>query len=168
MEIKQQRKFPISAKELVGLLTDKSFYEARYDILGVEDYSFEEFGESADGYVVHILRTIAVDSSQVPAFARKFVGSHTNLSTKFVWQNEGEAPYSGRYNVTMPGAPATIEGTVVINATGDDTCEQDIDIDVTCNVPVVGKKLAKILGERVEQTLKKDYEATLTFLEQRS
>lgn len=164
MRVEQTRQYPLCVQAFLKYLTSQAFYEERFRLLGVEDYRFQRCEQTPEGFVVHIVRRMEVDLSRISAFARGFIGSTAELSTEFVWQNEGEAPYLGRYYVNMAGAPAKIEGQVVLNALSDSACEQEVALTIHCSVPLVGKKLAALLAKRVEVVLEEDYQATLTLL----
>lgn len=160
----QTRSYPVSAEQLLSFLTSKEFYVRRYNILEVEDYSFEQCEQTEQGFVVHIERNMPINTERIPSFARRFVGETAELSTRFVWDNQGAAPYVGHYSVAMAGAPVTIEGTVKVSAQTDSSCEQNIDLKIHCSVPIIGKKLAALLAQRVEKVLEDDYQATLRYL----
>lgn len=165
MNLVQTRTYPVSAEQLLSLLTSQAFYIGRYNILDVDDYSFEQCEQTEQGFVVHIKRNMPIKTDRIPGFARRFVGETAELSTQFVWDNEGPSPYVGRYSVTMAGAPVTIEGKVRISAQTDDSCEQYIALTIDCSVPLIGKKLAALLAERVEKVLEDDYKATLEYIQ---
>jgi len=166
MKLAQTRTYPISAEQLLSLLTSREFYVGRYDILAVNDYCFEQCEQTEQGFVVHIKRNMPINTDRIPGFARRFVGDTAELSTKFVWENEGPSPYVGRYSVTMAGAPVTIEGVVRIAEQSVGSCEQHIALTIDCSVPLVGKKLAALLAQRVEVVLEDDYQATLRYIKQ--
>lgn len=165
MKVVQTRTFPLSAERLLALLTSQEFYISRYNILEVSDYRFKQCEQTDAGFVIEISREIEIKTDRIPAFARRFVGDKAELSTKFVWQTEGEGPYEGRYSVEMAAAPVAISGVAVISALKADTCQQEITLDIKSSLPLVGKKLAALLAERVEKVLEEDYQATLRYLD---
>lgn len=164
MRVTQQRRFSLSAAQLMERLTQQAFYEARFAQQGVENYQFEQCAAQTQGFVVHIVRTIEVDMNGIPSFARRFVSSSMPLTTRFVWQHQGSAPFLGSYKVSIGNAPVSITGKVQISALCEQQCEQLIDIEITSGVPVIGKKIARALAERVEDVIEKDYQATLQVL----
>lgn len=165
MQITQQRRFNLTAAQLLQHLTQKRFYAARFAVQGIQDYRFLHFAQEDEGFVVHIERDIEVDASRIPSFAKRFVAKKMLLTTRFMWQTEA-APFIGAYEVSMGNAPVTIAGKVNIADVGEQQCEQNINIEITSSVPVVGKKIAGALAERVEEVLEKDYLATLQVLKQ--
>lgn len=166
MSLVQTRRYPVSAEQLLALLTSKDFYVSRYNIQEVNDYHFEQCEQTEAGFVVQIKRSMAIKTDKIPSFARRFVGDTAELSTTFTWNNQGESPYQGRYNVVMAGAPVTITGDVSIHAGTAHSCEQHVALTISCSVPLVGKKLAALLAQRVEKVLEEDYQATLRYLEE--
>lgn len=165
MRITQQRTYNLSAEQLMEKLTSQSFYEERFAVLGVSDYEFAEFGESHEGFVVHIVRTLQVDMSRIPSFAKRFVNASMELSTKFVWRIKEGASFAGQYAVKMGNVPVTIEGNTYVQNISESQCQQEVRITVSSSVPLVGKKIAAALAERVEEVIEKDYQATLKVLE---
>jgi len=164
MRVTQQRHFNLSAAKLMERLTQQEFYESRFAVQGVESYQFEQCAAQAEGFVVHIVRTIEVDMNRIPSFARRFVNSTMPLVTRFVWQNHAEAPFFGAYTVKIGNAPVSIEGKVQITEVAEHQCQQLIDIEINSAIPVMGKKIARALAERVEEVIEKDYQATLQVL----
>lgn len=165
MKIVQTRTFPVSAERLLALLTSQEFYVSRYNILEVRDYRFKQCELTEAGFVIEISREMEIKADRIPAFARRFVSDKAELSTKFVWQTQGAGPYEGRYSVEMAGAPVAINGVAIITALEAATCQQKITLDIKSSLPLVGKKLAALLAERVEKVLEEDYQATLRYLD---
>lgn len=165
MNVVQTRTFPISAERLLALLTSQEFYISRYNILEMSGYRFKQFEQTSAGFAIDISREVEVKMDRIPAFARRFVGDKVELSTKFVWQTEGEGPYEGRYSVEMAAVPVTINGVATISALTADVCQQKIVLNIKSSLPLIGKKLVALLAERVEKVLDEDYQATLRYLE---
>jgi hypothetical protein len=88
-------------------------------------------------------------ATEVPSFARKFVGEEINIVQEETWHS----PTSADLTVTIPGKPGDMNGTVTL--TGDATGTTEVvEVDVKVSIPVVGGKIEGFIGEMLTKALR--------------
>lgn len=88
----------------------------------------------------------------VPAFARKFVGDEIVIVQKETWSTDRAA-----IQVTIPGKPGHLTGQATLGETDGQTVEQ-VDLEVTVNVPLIGGKIETVIADIFAKGLDKEYE----------
>lgn len=84
-------------------------------------------------------------TSGLPSIATRFVGETTTAIVTETWQDGS----GGTVEITSPGKPATIGGTVTLREAGTGTV-QTLDLDVRVKVPLIGGKLERLLVDTLE------------------
>jgi len=167
VKVDRYQDYPLPAQQLLAVLTDRHFFEARHVMSGVTDFHFDAFGEQADGFLIRILRDVKITSDKVPAFAKRFLGSNNTLVQEFLWTERNVLPYRARYRFSLGSVPVEVRGDVTITERNGQA-QQHLLIQVHSTVPLIGKKLAAMVGERVEDALNSDYRATLRYLREKA
>ncbi|MFS3128152.1 DUF2505 domain-containing protein [Nocardioides sp. Bht2] len=95
--------------------------------------------------------TITIDQRQsvgnIPGFAKKFVGDELRIVQVERW-NGARADV----DVTIPGKPGQIRGTANLRQDGDTVVEQ-VELDVEVKIPLVGGKIATLIGDQLRDVL---------------
>lgn len=97
--------------------------------------------------------TVRIDqhrpATEVPSFARKFVGSEINVLQEESWTSETQASLS----VTIPGKPGQMKGKIEL--VGDDAGTTEVvAVEVKVNIPLVGGKLEGFIGDMLMKALR--------------
>jgi hypothetical protein len=102
-----------------------------------------------DGGGMKVVVDMVLPTSGVPGFAKKFVGDEINLVQTEKWSDiEG-----GTVDVTIPGKPGQMTGTVTIRESGGTTTET-VDMEIRVSIPLVGGKLESLIADLLRKALK--------------
>lgn len=157
-------RYPLPVADMYRLFTDRVFFEERYRLSG-DQTEFAWFGPRNGRFIIDVRRHIRLKAgTQVPALARRFVRDVYVLHTQLDWDNsDGLAVRTGNYRFEVEGVPVQVAGTMRLapQGTGSSNC---IDVTIDCNIPLVGGKIAEMVGERVDSTMARDYQSTLRYL----
>lgn len=164
MRVERHQDYPVSAQALLDVLTHRDYFQWRLSRSGSGDFHFDAFEETAEGLLIRVHRDVQIKTDRVPAVARKFIGSSSTLVTEFLWTQREQAPYLGQYQFHIGGIPVTVAGRIRIEEQGG-KARQHINVEVSSSLPLVGRKLVAMVGERVEKALDGDYRSTLKYLE---
>jgi hypothetical protein len=106
--------------------------------------------------------TAVVDQVQpaegLPSFAKKLVGSEINIVQREEWTSESYADLQ----VTIPGKPGKVVGSISLDGT-DGTTTETVEVEITVNIPLVGGKVEKLISDmlgkalRAEERVGRDY-----------
>lgn len=165
MKVERIQSYPVSARTLVDMLTDKQFFIARFAMSGIDSYHFDSFERHGDELVIRVCRDVSLRSGSVPVFARKFVGNSYQMVQEFIWTQTEKLPYHARYRFTVGTAPVDVSGFIEITEK-DGKAQQYVRVNISAHVPLIGNKIASMLAEKVESGLDSDYRATLRYIEE--
>lgn len=165
MKVERQQSYSLPAQQLLTVLTDRHFFEQRHAMSGDIQFRFDAFGEQANGFLIRILRDIDIPMDKVPSFARRFIGNNKTLLQEFLWVERQSLPYRAHYRFALGNVPVEVHGEVTITEV-DGIAQQHMLMEAKSSVPLIGKKLATMVGERVDKALDSDYRSTLKYLRQ--
>lgn len=133
-------------EQVHAMLADRAFREevCRYQRFHRWDVSIEPDGDRMQ---------VAVDqyrgADEVPGFARKFIGDEIHIAQRESWTS----PTGADLEVTIPGKPGEMKGTVTLNGDADGTTEV-VEAEVKVSIPLVGGKLEGFIGDMLLKALK--------------
>lgn len=165
MKVEHEHEFPVSPETLLQVLTSRRYFEARFAMSGVDDFHFDAFTETDQGLLIRVLRDLEIRSDKVPSFARRFLGQRYTLTQEFLWTERAELPYRAQYRFKLGDIPVTVHGEMKITDQNGQAGQQ-YRVEVESSVPVIGRKLVELVGERVDKALESDYRGTLKHLRQ--
>ena len=165
MRVSRHQDYPVTAGKLLEALTHRDYFQWRLGRSSNEDFHFDAFEETPEGLLIRVHRHVEIKADRVPAVAKRFLDNSSLLVTEFLWTEREQLPYRGRYRFHISGGPVTVAGDIRIEEI-DGEARQHISVEVTSSVPLVGRKLVAMVGERVEKALDADYHNTLRFLSQ--
>ncbi|MCW2852341.1 MAG: hypothetical protein JWM84_2005 [Nocardioides sp.] len=107
--------------------------------------------------------TVRVETEQntsgLPSIAKKLVGETTTAILTETWKDGS----GGTLDISAPGKPTKIAGTVTLRETGSGTI-QTVDLDAKVKVPLIGGKLEQLLVDSLEQGYAKEHETGIAWL----
>jgi hypothetical protein len=127
------------------MLGDPTFREQVCEAQRVSECTVEVDG--VDGSM-----TVKVDqrrpSEGIPSFAKKFVGDTIHIAQREEWSS----PTGAVLDVTIPGKPGHMKGTVTLRPDGDGTVET-VSGELKVHIPIVGGKIEGLIIEIFEHAL---------------
>lgn len=103
--------------------------------------------QSADGMSVKVDQHRP--ATEVPAFAQKLLGSEINI----VQQEQWTSTTSASLEVSIPGKPGEMKGTVAL--AGDETgTTETVTVTVTVRIPLVGGKAEGLIADMLVKALR--------------
>jgi hypothetical protein len=141
----------------VGAMLDDPGY--RDEVLAAQGavrgtVSFEQEGDTV---------VVVVDQVQpadgIPGFAKKIVGDEINILQREEWTSAAYADL----RVTIPGKPGQMVGSIEL-VEQDGATTYTIDAEVTVDIPLVGGKLEKLIGDLLRKALGAEEEVARDYL----
>ena len=165
MKISKKHQYPISSSDLISIYLDENFYHYRYKMANISDYEIVEFGKKGNQFITSVKRPIAIRApSNLPRALKKFIDRDNSIITTVAWELEGENASVGQYSFDLVGIPVTVKGTNSITPDGENASNQ-INPTTSSSIPLLGKKIATMVGEKVNSGVDKDYAGTLQYIE---
>ncbi|MET3963030.1 hypothetical protein ABIE44_002964 [Marmoricola sp. OAE513] len=88
-------------------------------------------------------------ATEVPSFARKFVGEEINIVQSESWTS----PTLASLHVTIPGKPGDMKGTVTLTEV-DGGVTEVVEVEVKASIPLVGGKIEGLIGDMLGKALR--------------
>lgn len=164
MRKQHEERYPVSVEEMFRIFTDPAFYEARYSG-GSARYEFLELGTRGNQFVCDVRQYLVVDSNRIPALARKLVREENVLHTRMVWElaSGPGGERRGSHSFRIDGVPVEVKGTMRLAPEGKG-CVNHIALEISCSIPLIGGKIAGMLGDRADRMLDRNYVNTCRYL----
>jgi hypothetical protein len=144
------------AKEVHAMLTTAAFREEvceRMQVLRAD----AEVVEVADGTQVTIDQV--QPAAGLPSFATKLVGDEIRIVQRETWTS----PTHADVEVTIPGKPGEMSGTVELVET-DGTTVETVDLEVRVRLPLVGGKIEDLVAQMLTKALRTENETGRDYL----
>lgn len=143
MNVTHKASYAQSVDELGATYLDADFIIAKNEACGSRNIDVEIEVLDDDKFLVTINREVP---SEVPGALKAFVKPWNKITTTETWHGPDGGPYVANIDVTTHGVP--MDMTSVITLTGDgEGCEAEIVTNISCSIPLVGKKLADFAGK---------------------
>lgn len=166
MIVERKLIYPVPARQLIDILTDKDFFKARFEMSNVTNYHFDAFEQQGSEMVIRVRQDVSLRPGNVPVFARKFVGNSYSLLQEYIWTETENEPYHARYRFAVGNAPVDVSGSIVVTEVGG-KAQQVIRVSVSSTIPLVGKKITALVADKVESGLDSTYRGTMRYIEER-
>lgn len=141
--------YAATPEAVAAMMADPAFREAVCEHQQVLEYAVSV--DDAGGAL-----TVAVDQVQeargIPSYAEKFVGDRIAIAQRETWRSATGADVE----VTVPGKPVRMAGTIVLEPDGDSTVET-VTGDINVSVPLIGGRIEELVGNVFRLALEAEY-----------
>ena len=145
MKFRHEISYDAAPDEVFAMLREAVFREQVCEAQHATDCTAE-----IDG--VDDTMSVLVDQKRpadgIPSFAKKFVGDSIHIRQREEWSS----PTSATLDVTIPGKPGHMKGTITLRPLGDGTVET-VEGDIKVSIPLVGAKIEGLVAELFEHAL---------------
>lgn len=138
MKVTHNKTFTQTVDEIGATYLDADFIIAKNKACGSRNTSVDIQVEGDDQFVVTINREVP---SEVPNALKSFVKPWNSITTKEQWSGPDGGPYIGTIDVTTHGVPMNMSSVITVTENGEGSAVE-IVTDISCSIPLVGKKLA--------------------------
>ena len=156
MRFEHELRYDAGVDEVRAMLADPTFRERVCEAQRVSECTV-----TIDG--VDETMTVTVDqkrpSDGVPGFAQKFVGDTIHIRQQEDWSGQRDA----RLEVSIPGKPGHLKGTITLRPDGDGTV-QKVAGDLKVSIPMVGGKLEGLIGDLFGHALRAEQRVGTSWL----
>lgn len=161
MRLQARHDYDIDPGEVFAVLCDPAFLRAKLEARGDTAVEVLECGPGPGGYRIVTRRMVAID---VPGFAKRFLRPSNAVTQTDVWSEaDSGGSRTGTWRVEASGVPVTMAGTMTL-AGGPGHSVEDIDGEVSSPVPLVGGRLATLVGRAASDNLDAEHAFTRRWL----
>ncbi len=146
MKFSHEIRYAAGADDVYAMLGEQSFREQVCEASGALEHTVQ-VTPSAAGMDAVVDRTMPAEG--LPSFATKFVGDRIEVVQKETWTSPTEATLE----VSIPGKPGHLRGTVTLTESGGETVET-VAGELKVSIPLVGGKLESLIAGLLRDALR--------------
>lgn len=152
MKVASTHLYSAPADAVFAVMTSPDVVVAMYGALGHVDVKVIEHSERAGITSMRSRRGVAMD---VPLFAKRFFDPVNVVDQHDEWDPPlPDGSRWGIWQVSARGVPVTAGGQMRLGPTADGRgTVVEMTGEVTCPMPIVGSRIAKLVGDEVERTM---------------
>lgn len=151
MKYSDNNHYPIPADKVLKAFTDPAFFERKYQAQGAEDIQQLRHEQTGNRFTITFSRTVEVEVN-LPGFASKHVPERITLIQTDSWDLDARR---GSLDIRFDGMPASVKCEMQLEDNGGSTLHA-LDFDIAVKVPLIGKKLEKLLADGLQKTFQRD------------
>ena len=146
MKFSQEIRYAAGADTVFAMLGEQAFRDRVCEASGTLTHTVQITPSDA-GMNVVIDQTLPADG--IPSFAKKIVGDKFQVVQNESWTS----PTRADLEVTIPGKPGQLRGTITLAESGGETVET-VAGDIKVSIPLVGGKLEALIGDLLASALR--------------
>jgi len=152
VKVKAAHRYTQGLDAVYAAFCDPAFYEAKLTGVGARNVRIRSQDTKAGRFRIETEREMRVD---VPAVLRSVIGEWNSILQIEEWKGRDGA-YHNDLELKSPVVPVTIRGTMDLRADGRG-CVNEVEMDIRCDIPFVGRKLAELVAGSTERGLAEEY-----------
>ncbi len=162
MKVAETLSLPLSPDAVCAMYADPRYAEVRAEALGATSARSNVSGEPAGAFTV--TTTLVMPTKGIPDVARPFVGSSVTITEEQSWQAPGaDGSRAGSTRLVVEGTPASMTGTMRLEAVGADGARITVDGDMVAKVPLIGGRLERAAAPYVGKILRREEKAAAAY-----
>mgnify|MGYP003155171872 CR=1 FL=1 len=162
MELEFEHPYNARLERVLGAFFDEQHIQEKNARLGSRNVRVPELArdESSGKLVVEREVTSAL---AVPGVLASFHREWNPVRQEEHWFRKSDSEWHCEFRVRIEGVPAKIKGMMRLMGEGE-TCTNLVTLNVRCDVPLLGKKIARFLADDSHARIEREYEATRQLL----
>jgi hypothetical protein len=164
MRLHADDRYDAEPATVFAMFCDTEFIRSKYDALGYPKHEIVELEASEDGAKIETRRWVPAN---VPGFAKRLFGDTTEMVQTDIYGPETDGVRHGTWTIGVPGKPVKASGSIRLEATSTGSLVT-IDGELKASVPLIGGKIESWAGGEAADTLRKEYEYAVTWLQAHS
>jgi hypothetical protein len=149
MRFVHEMRYAATLDEVATMLADPAFRE---EVCAHQQVLDSAVSVTRDGGTLTVVVEQVQEARAIPSYAQKFIGDRIAITQRETWRDAGSADL----DITVPGKPARMTGTLTLEADGDETVET-LAGELKVSVPLIGGRIEELMGDVVRLALDAEY-----------
>ncbi|MEE3168492.1 MAG: DUF2505 domain-containing protein [Pseudomonadota bacterium] len=162
MELEFEHPYNARLDRVLGAFFDESHIHEKNAQLGARNVRVAERARDESSGKLVIEREVT-SSLAVPGVLASFHREWNQVRQEEHWFRKSDGEWHCEFRVRIEGVPAKIQGMMQLRDQGE-TCTNRVTLNVRCDVPLLGKKIARFLADDSHAKIEREYEATRELL----
>ena len=159
MKVKASHRYTQDAQTVYAAFCDPAFYQAKFEGVGARNVRVVKQEKKPGRFHIETEREMRVD---VPGVLKAVLGEWNRLRQSERWSGKG-GEYHNEIELSSPGVPVTMRGTMDLVPAGKG-CVNEVEIEIRCDLPFIGKKLAELVASSTERGLADEHAFIRSYL----
>lgn len=145
MQLEQTHAYDADIEQVLGAFLSEGHILAKNDKVGARNIEIKELSRTDQTAKLVFSREVK-SSLAVPGILASFHREWNRIRQEEHWFRKDDGEWHCEYRVHLEGVPVRIKGNMRLQGNGD-TCINHVTLDVHCDLPLVGKKVAGFILE---------------------
>lgn len=150
--------YDASLDKVLGAFLDEQHIQEKNDRLGHRNVRVKELKRDDTAAKLVVEREMT-SSVKVPATLSSFHREWNSVRQEEHWFRKDDSEWHCEFRVRIDGVPAKIQGNMQLKSAGA-ACTNHVTLDVRCEIPLLGKKIAQFLVDDSRYKMEQEYDAT--------
>lgn len=162
MQLEIEHPYNASLERVLGAFFDEAHIQEKNQRLGSRNVRVSELTRDELSAKVVVEREMMA-STEVPGILSSFHKEWNRVRQEEHWFRKDDGEWHCEFRVRIEGVPAKIKGNMRLQGT-DQACINYVTLNVYCEVPLLGKKIARFLTDDSHTKIEKEYRITRQLL----
>ncbi|KPP98753.1 DUF2505 domain-containing protein [Marinobacter sp. HL-58] len=162
MQVEIEHPYNAGLEQVLGAFFDEGHIQAKNERLGSRNVRVPELTRDEQSAKVVVEREMMA-STDVPGILSSFHKEWNRVRQEEHWFRKDDGEWHCEFRVRIEGVPAKIKGNMRLQGT-DQACINYVTLNVLCEVPLLGKKIARFLADDSHTKIEKEYRITRQLL----
>ncbi|MFO1429090.1 MAG: DUF2505 domain-containing protein [Candidatus Competibacteraceae bacterium] len=154
MEVKDVHQYKKDVAAVFKFFSDPDAIKTKYESIGARNIELLESSESGGTYNNKTQREVP---SEVPGILQKFLGAWNKVVQTEQWEAQADGSRVCKMDIDVVGVPVKVAGKMKLRPEGKG-CVNEVSINVTCGIPLIGGKLAEFVGNDTKKNMDAEYD----------
>lgn len=156
MEFQLTHPYQAGIGRVLGAFFDKDHILEKNTLLGARNVRVAEL-EKDDASAKLVVERQMTTSAEVPGMLASFHREWNQIRQEEHWFRKSDGEWHCEFRVHIEGVPAKIKGMMKLEGS-EEACTNHVTLNVRCDVPLMGKKIAAFLAEDSHAKIEREYE----------
>jgi Protein of unknown function (DUF2505) len=159
MKVKATHRYAHGLDTVYAAFCDPAFYAAKFAGVGARNVKVLEHEKKGASFRIRTEREMRVD---VPAVLKTVLGEWNRIVQSEHWKTADDSCHN-ELELISPAVPVSVRGIMDLSKDGK-SCVNAVEMDIRCELPFIGKKLAELVAGNTERGLADEYEFIRDYL----
>lgn len=157
MELELKHPYEVGLEHVLGAFFDESRIIEKNRKLGARNVRVVELKRDELSAKLVIEREM-MTSAEVPGILASFHREWNQVRQEEHWFRKDDSEWHCEFRVRIENVPAKIHGIMKLKGSSEG-CTNHVSLNVRCDVPLLGKKVASFLAEDSRVKIEQEYDA---------
>lgn len=154
MKLSANHRYAADVDKVFALFSQPDFYERKFRAVGARSVEVVRFSAEGAQLEFQIKREMPANA---PSIIKSIIGEWSMLTQTESWGGDPGEEYWNEFDIDAEGTPVKITGSMLLRGDGEG-CVNEIELDIRCSIPLLGRKVEEFVAQDAEQSLEKEYE----------